>query len=334
MLATIFGNCNIPTFLGIACGIGRHPGFEGECFDLLRRGAPSEEGPPLQLPLSEGPEEPHLRPPHHEPPQESEAEDRMELQDAEDRPQVGGHQVGQAHRLTEGGKLKNPFYFYSMDESLCSNVHSILQACRIQQVKKIAEGSYGEIYMAKKWDDTVSVVKVVGVYGNSRDDPHRSLEFEDAVGDAICAKYLSMLNEPGVFQAPNFPKTHSIDLVKGKAPKSLVEAWNKYRESPETEETIHFRPDRYSHDSLFLVMEMEYCGQSFLNQPTVKGVQALSLVLQTASALAVSECAMGFEHRDLHLDNWLYRPTSQAASSTPPDNGSGPSRPSTSTPIS
>ncbi|GFS65976.1 hypothetical protein NPIL_416311 [Nephila pilipes] len=37
--------------------------------------------------------------------------------------------------------------------------------------------------------------------------------------------------------------------------------------------------------------------------------QSLSLVLQTASALAVAECAFGFEHRDLHLGNWLIRPT-------------------------
>ncbi|GFY68258.1 hypothetical protein TNIN_220421 [Trichonephila inaurata madagascariensis] len=43
--------------------------------------------------------------------------------------------------------------------------------------------------------------------------------------------------------------------------------------------------------------------------PALNILQSLSLVLQTASALAVAECAFGFEHRDLHLGNWLIRRT-------------------------
>ncbi|GBN92467.1 hypothetical protein AVEN_5662-1 [Araneus ventricosus] len=53
------------------------------------------------------------------------------------------------------------------------------------------------------------------------------------------------------------------------------------------------------------VVRLPSCWQS------TSPLQAVSLVLQTASALAVAECALGFEHRDLHLGNWLCRPTSQ-----------------------
>ncbi|GFU34710.1 hypothetical protein TNCV_1994171 [Trichonephila clavipes] len=47
----------------------------------------------------------------------------------------------------------------------------------------------------------------------------------------------------------------------------------------------------------------------YMFQPALNILQSLSLVLQTASALAVAECAFGFEHRDLHLGNWLIRRT-------------------------
>ncbi|GIY14119.1 hypothetical protein CEXT_732451 [Caerostris extrusa] len=211
------------------------------CFFFSRRRhvAPSEEGPPLQLPLPEGPEEPHLRPPHHEPPQESEAQDRMELQEAEDPPQEDP--AGEEDRR---GVVRG-------------DLHG-------QEMGRHSERRQGG-----------------GVYGNSRDDPQRSLEFEDAVGDAEkfvqgrwngCNRNCSVsITTAQKAALTNIRLLRRCRLLRyrpgeGKAPKSLVDAWNKYRESPETEETIHFRPDRYSHDSLFLIMEMEYCGQSFLNQ--------------------------------------------------------------------
>ncbi|GFY68261.1 hypothetical protein TNIN_220451 [Trichonephila inaurata madagascariensis] len=177
-------------------------------------------------------------------------------------------------------QLKNPFYFYSMDDELKEKLHNILQACRVHRplpylltlppwkvvkISKIAEGSYGEIYLVKNTDGSERILKIIGVYGSPRDDPSRSLDFEDAVGDVICTKSLSKLVEPGVFQAPNFPKAFSIDLVKGKAPKCLVDAWQRFRDNPNTEETYHFRPDRYTPESLFLIMELENCGDNFLS---------------------------------------------------------------------
>ncbi|GFR33129.1 uncharacterized protein TNCT_28751 [Trichonephila clavata] len=100
-------------------------------------------------------------------------------------------------------ELKNPFYFYSMDDELKARLHNILQACRIHRpipyvimlspwkivkINKIAEGSYGEIYSVKNADGPERILKIIGVYGSPRDDPSRTLDFEDAVGDVICTK--------------------------------------------------------------------------------------------------------------------------------------------------
>ncbi|GBO20960.1 hypothetical protein AVEN_114041-1, partial [Araneus ventricosus] len=101
-------------------------------------------------------------------------------------------------------EIKNPLHFYSMDENFSRKIESVLQACRLQRplpyslvfpswgfesVKKIAEGAYGEIYTVKnRLDSSERVLKTVGVYGSPRDDPHLSLEFENAVSDVICSK--------------------------------------------------------------------------------------------------------------------------------------------------
>ncbi|GFU34718.1 hypothetical protein TNCV_1994241 [Trichonephila clavipes] len=375
-----------------------------------------------------------------------------------------------------------------MDDELKEKLHNILQACRVHRplpyimmlspwkvmkLTKIAEGSYGEIYLVKNADGSERILKIIGVYGSPRDDPTRTLDFEDAVGDVICTKkmehgednqisssitriknraslilskynelnrkatlsertktaplkkssmsnqlvheerprfglisativdppftpdgpsnyfsadvdtlqvvvdpwgsiwttlgindsdqslrnlfivvdrstlsassvkrlanqrlhlgrnevsdwldarhstfvrlgvneplvlqlkykrqlfrrlfvathalhvlgerkkqdlrvlFLSKLTEPGVFQAPNFPKAFSIDLVKGKAPKRLVDAWQRFQDNPNTEATYHFRPDRYTPESLFLIMELENCGD---NLPSTAAVDFL-----------------------------------------------------------
>ncbi|KAF8768325.1 putative serine/threonine-protein kinase like protein [Argiope bruennichi] len=115
---------------------------------------------------------------------------------------------------------------------------------KVKKVQKIAEGSYGEIYTVATYSDSSDrVLKTVGVYGSPRDEPRLSLEFDTAVSDAVCSKHLSKLTDLGVFQAPNFPKVYSIDLVKGKAPKCLVEAWKDFNDSSCREKTCHFRPD-------------------------------------------------------------------------------------------
>ncbi|GFT32116.1 uncharacterized protein NPIL_297971 [Nephila pilipes] len=194
-MENLFGNCNLPTFLGIACGIGNLPGFENLVTRVLKKvlrcNCPAQKGQRsrkfVRL-LTHFLKTVKLRTGWNC------RKQRIMLR------MVASSLDSLVDYLME---LKNPFYFYSMNEELKQKLHNILQACRlhrplpyglmlppwkIQQVNKIAEGSYGEIYLVKRSDDEERILKVIGVYGSPRDEPCRTLDFEDAVGDVICTK--------------------------------------------------------------------------------------------------------------------------------------------------
>ncbi|UYV73452.1 hypothetical protein LAZ67_10003261 [Cordylochernes scorpioides] len=66
---------------------------------------------------------------------------------------------------------------------------------------------------------------------------------------------------------------------------------------------------------LYVVYKTEYAGmplQEFVHSLSLTADQVDSITRQVALALSVAECELNFEHRDLHPETVLIRPTSRS----------------------
>jgi len=108
-----------------------------------------------------------------------------------------------------------------------------------------------------------------------------------------------------------------VELVRGLYPPALLQLWDQF-DSENTSEND--RPDRDlfaeassdgvridPKEQLFVAIEFANGGRDLEHTKLKNATQGLSIFLQIAHALAVSERALEFEHRDLHWGNILVK---------------------------
>lgn len=74
------------------------------------------------------------------------------------------------------------------------------------------------------------------------------------------------------------------------------------------------QPDMLGEEQHFIVFGLEHGGQDMEKFKFSNALQSLSVLKQIACALAVAECELEFEHRDLHWGNILISKTNEKTS--------------------
>ncbi|KAF9576336.1 hypothetical protein EC968_009310 [Mortierella alpina] len=98
-------------------------------------------------------------------------------------------------------------------------------------------------------------------------------------------------------------------VVRGKYPKPLLAAWDRFRKANGTES---WRPDIYPKNQLYCIILLPYGGTDLEHCPLANWKQAWSVLTQIAASLESKEQApFWFEHRDLHWGNILVKTTRQ-----------------------
>lgn len=94
-----------------------------------------------------------------------------------------------------------------------------------------------------------------------------------------------------------FNQITDIMVVQGSYPQDLIKSWLQWRKS---HEGFNSCPNTYMGDSKFLVILMEYGGQSLESEPVKNLRQVGSIIRQLVHALSLAESRIEFEHRDLY----------------------------------
>ncbi|GBM05863.1 Serine/threonine-protein kinase haspin [Araneus ventricosus] len=222
--------------------------------------------------------------------------------------------------------LTQDLQHFSGPIKLDSDLEKVFEFCRVKNnvkfsdaisfwkqktAKKIAEGSYGEIYKFEHIDGTERVFKCIPIDGQHAMNSYENISLSVAVPDIVASKLLSDLSEGSNCAAPNFPIIYNISLVRDRFPDLLMRAWWNYKNSPERlrDPAEHPPPDQYPESQSYLTIESSFCGEPLSMKHLQNAWVGVTIMSQIVSALAAAEAAYNFEHRDLHLANILVQDT-------------------------
>ncbi|XP_075263720.1 uncharacterized protein LOC142355418 isoform X2 [Convolutriloba macropyga] len=162
-----------------------------------------------------------------------------------------------------------------------------------QQVDKIGEGAFSEVFRVTLDNGERRVLKVVPVKSD--------IERANADNEYQITSALSKLS-------PNFVHLYEAAYLQGKYPEPLVDAWNGYQ-SLYPSQALNCSPEAFGSKTHFCVLSMEDAGTPLEHFRFARIDQVVSIVQQIACTLAVAEQQLQFEHRDLHMSNVLISQT-------------------------
>ena len=174
----------------------------------------------------------------------------------------------------------------------------------LKHIKKIGEGSYGEVYKSLDGKGKDLILKVVPF------DPEKSTEevFAAILPELIICSTFNALRTNSLNRTPNFINMTRAVCVQGRFPKTLVQKWDEFElEKPDGSENPD--PREYGDDHLHLLMFLNNGGTDLETCTFRSGQEALSVLLQVTFSLAAAELEYEFEHRDLHIGNVLVMTT-------------------------
>ncbi|GAX83992.1 hypothetical protein CEUSTIGMA_g11417.t1 [Chlamydomonas eustigma] len=179
---------------------------------------------------------------------------------------------------------------------------------------KLGEGSYGEAFRL-----TRTVFKVVPIEGSRPVNGYPQKRAHEMSGEALVALTLSHLTagsgSAGLENmSPCFVKTSQVTVCHGPYPKQLVMAWHAWDKLHESENEAVDANGEEAECQLYLLIAMEDSGRDLEKHELSKGFEeCIGILAQTAFTLAVGECAVQFEHRDMHWGNLLLQPATSSA---------------------
>lgn len=192
--------------------------------------------------------------------------------------------------------------------ALCSPSHitsfdAVFTADILPTVKKINEGSYAEVYLVKYANPNGKPVEVVFKINpfELRADPQEEA-YDKLLPELVIFNTFNKLLDGSRNRSPNFIRWISSSCVRGQFLPELVDQWNAYADK---KESYNDHPDRYTKDSLHLVIATNNGGVDLESYKLSSAGEAVSIFLQVAFSLAAAEAEYGFEHRDLHWGNIL-----------------------------
>uniref|UniRef100_A0A0K0FVY2 non-specific serine/threonine protein kinase n=1 Tax=Strongyloides venezuelensis TaxID=75913 RepID=A0A0K0FVY2_STRVS len=176
-----------------------------------------------------------------------------------------------------------------------------------QKVKKIGEGSFGEVYSAKNSKNQNVIYKVTPF---EPDDKTKTMVNGDILKgcrellvEYVVTNEMSKLSEMPNFCCDNFVKLYRGIVVKGMYPKILLDAWKTYERNNEifNEDPLEYK-DRVNY---YMILELEDAGIELEKFDDIRRPQAYSIIFQLVHCLRIAEDVFFFEHRDLHESNIL-----------------------------
>ncbi|XP_067625598.1 serine/threonine-protein kinase haspin homolog [Eurosta solidaginis] len=174
---------------------------------------------------------------------------------------------------------------------------------------KIGEGAYGEVFLKAKskrkaFDASSTVMKVIPIEGTVEVNGEKQKTYEQILSEVVISKELanlrSCVNSKNI--TCGFVNVKQIVCVKGEYPQHLKNLWEDF-DKEKCSENDH--PDIFDETQIYIILELEFCGQDMESFQFQNAEQAYYALLQIVLTLAVAECAYQFEHRDLHWGNVL-----------------------------
>ena len=198
--------------------------------------------------------------------------------------------------------------------ALCSpsqitTFNAVFTADILQTVQKIAEGSYGEVYLVKYPNSDGKAMEVVfkiipfELCAASEEEGYDKL-----LPELVIFNTFNKLFDGSRNRTPNFIRWISSSCVRGEFLPALVDQWTAYDEKKGSENE---HPGRYTKDSLHLIIATNNGGVDLESYKLSSAEEALSVFLQVTFSLAAAEAEYQFEHRDLHWGNILVSPCDQ-----------------------
>ncbi|CAG2101560.1 unnamed protein product [Medioppia subpectinata] len=172
----------------------------------------------------------------------------------------------------------------------------VLKTCR-----KIGEGSYGEVFMAKDRTGKDVVIKVIALITNGGQEEEEL--FSHILPELVISKEFNKL-KTGLTanRAPNYIHMLRVTATRGLFPQKLMDAWNAFDDEKTSENDD---PNNYTEDQLYVVLQLANGGSDLEARQFESALETLSICAQLALSLAAAEMAYEFEHRDMHWGNVL-----------------------------
>ena len=184
--------------------------------------------------------------------------------------------------------------------------YDVYPKVQMAAMKKIGEGTYGEVYLS--FDEATKrpvALKVIPIEGDDLVNDERQKTYAEMLSEAVITKEMSELSSTeSENQTSGFIRVNRICAFKGKYPAELLKKWDEWNKK---NKSWNDRPDFYAHDQLFLVFEFSEGGSDLEKFRFSSPADVMSVFRQTMLALAVGEAELEFEHRDLHWGNVLIK---------------------------
>ncbi|XP_045567158.1 serine/threonine-protein kinase haspin-like [Salmo salar] len=180
--------------------------------------------------------------------------------------------------------------------------------------RKVGEGAFGEVFSTTNSSGDAVALKIIPVEGCDRVNGEEQKTFGEILHEIIISKELSSLKEKKHNQTTGFIGLKDLHCVQGCYPPGLLKAWDSFKTQRGSEND---RPDFFSEEQLFLILEFEFGGSDLENSngQLASVMVAQSILHQVTAALAVAEQELCFEHRDLHWGNVLVQSTKEKEAS-------------------
>ena len=189
------------------------------------------------------------------------------------------------------------------DQTSPASFTDVLTPNMLKQCMKIGEGAFGDVYKTKR-EQTSVVLKLIPIAGDFCVNNPQQKMFEEILSEIIISKELSDLRHNTKHSTENFVEVKHVSLVEDRYHPALLHQWDVYAAK---EGTLNGRPDMFPDTQLFVVFELEACGDTLHSSEFNSPAEAYSVMAQMTLALAVAEKALQFEHRDLHMGNVLIK---------------------------
>ncbi|KAH3677052.1 hypothetical protein WICMUC_001958 [Wickerhamomyces mucosus] len=155
---------------------------------------------------------------------------------------------------------------------------------KYSEMIKISEASFSEIYKSNN-----SISKIIP-FDNDLTSDNANIE------DIIQELKINLILK----DTPGFIKLNKTMVVKGVYPSRLLKLWDNYDGSNASNNK---RPDRYTNDQLYLIMELEFGGLDLEKFLIHSWQDASKIFWSLVQILNNAEMEFKFEHRDLHWGN-------------------------------